>query len=62
MIEYAYNNSVHSSSGCSPFYLCYGRHSLSPVQLLSRVESKNAVANAFIRQLEVDVAHAWENL
>ena len=62
MIEYAYNNSVNSSSGYSPFYLCYGRHPLSPVQLLSQVESKNAAADAFLRQLEVDVAHALENL
>ena len=62
MIEYAYNNSVHSSSGYSPFYLCYGRHPLSPVQLLSQAESKNAAADAFLRQLEEDVAHALENL
>ena len=62
MIEYAYNNSVHSSSGYSPFYLCYGRHPLSPVQLLSQVESKNVAADAFLRQLEEDVTHALENL
>ena len=62
MIEYAYNNSVHSSSGYSPFYLCYGRHPLSPVQLLSQVESKNAAADAFLWQLEEDVTHALENL
>ena len=62
MIEYAYNNSVHSSSGYSPFYLCYGRHPLSPVQLLSQVESKNAAANAFLLHLEENVAHALENL
>ena len=51
MMEYAYNNAVHSSSGYTPFYLCYGRHPLSPVQLLSQVESKNAAADAFLQSV-----------
>ena len=49
MMEYASNNAVHSSSGYTPFYLCYGRHPLSPIQLLSQVESKNAAADAFLQ-------------
>ena len=36
MVEFAYNNSVHSSSAYTPFYLCYGRHPISPVNLVSR--------------------------
>ena len=62
MIEFAYNNSIHSSSGYSPFYLCYGRHPVSPVNLLSQVESKNEAADSFLRQLEEDVAQALLNL
>ena len=62
MIEFAYNNSIHSSSGFTPFYLCYGRHPVSPVNLLSQVESKNEAADSFLRQLEADLAQALENL
>ena len=62
MVEFAYNNSVHSSSGFTPFYLCYGRHPVSPVNLLSQVESKNEAADSFLRQLEEDVAQAISNL
>ena len=49
MIEFAYNNSIHSSSGYTPFYLCYGRHLVSPVNLLSQIESKNEAAYLFLR-------------
>ena len=62
MVEFAYNNSVHGSSGFAPFYLCYGRHPISPVNLLSQVESKNEAADSFLRQLEEDVALAIRNL
>ena len=62
MVEFAYNNSIHGSSGFTPFYLCYGRHPVSPVNLLTQVESKNEVADSFLRQLEEDVALAIRNL
>ena len=62
MVEFAYNNSVHSSSSYTPFYLCYGRHPVSPVNLVSQVESRNEAADSFLRQLEEDVAQALQNL
>ena len=62
MVEFAYNNSVHGSSGFTLFYLCYGRHLVSPVNLLSQVESKNEAADSFLRQLEEDVALSIQNL
>ena len=49
MFEFMYNNFVHSSSGYTPFYLCYGRHPVSPVNLVSQVESKNEAADSFLR-------------
>ena len=62
MVEFTYNNSVHSSSGYTPFYLCYGRHPVSPANLVSQVESRNEAANSFLRQLEEDVAQALQKL
>ena len=62
MIEFAYNNSIHSSSGYTPFYLCYGRHLVSPATLLNQVESKNEATDSFLRQLDEDMAQAVENL
>ena len=49
MVEFAYNNSVPSSSGYTPFYLSYGRHLVSPVNLVSQVESRNEVVDSFLR-------------
>ena len=62
MIEFAYNNSIHSSSGYTPFYLCCGRHPMSPATFLSQVESKNEATNSFLQQLEEDMVQTMENL
>ena len=62
MVEFAYNNAVHSSSGYTPFHLCYGRHPVSPAQLVVQVETKNEGADSFLEQLHQDVDQAIQNL
>ena len=62
MIEFAYNNSVHSSTGFTPFFLCYGRHPVNPVNRLIQVDTKNEVADSFLRQLSEDLDQAKQNL
>ena len=49
MVEFAYNNYVHSSFGYTPFYLCYGRYPISPINRMSQVESRNEAADSFLR-------------
>ena len=48
--------------GIHLFDLCYGRHPVSPVNLLSQFESKNEATNSFLRHLEEDVAQVLLNL
>ena len=62
MVEFAYNNSVHSSTGFTPFYLCYGRHPVNPVNRLIQVDTKNEAADSFLRQLADDLDQAKNNL
>ena len=62
MVEFAYNNAIHSSTGFTPFFLCYGRHLVSPINMLIQVETKNVAADLFLRQLVEDVDQAKQNL
>ena len=58
IVEFTYNNTVHSSTGFTPFYLCYGRHPMNPVNLLIQVETENEATDEFIGQLCKDVDQA----
>ena len=62
MIEFAYNNSVHSSTGFTPFFLCFGRHPVNPMNMLIQVDTKNEAADSFLRQLSEDLDQAKLNL
>ena len=62
MIEFAYNNSVHSSTGFTPFFLCYGRHPVNPVNRLIHMDTKNEAADSFLRQLQEDLDQAKRNI
>ena len=62
MVEFAYNNAVHSTTGYSPFYLCYGRHPLSPATILTDIETKNCAAEEFLEHLQRDLKTAIQNI
>ena len=62
MVEFVYNNAVHSSTGFTPFYLCYGRHPVNPANLLAGAETKNVTAEDWMTTLSKDLLQARENL
>ena len=62
MVEFVYNNVVHSSTGFTPFYLCYGRHPVNPANLLAGAETKNVTAEDWIETLSKDLLQARGNL
>ena len=62
MVEFVYNNAVHSSIGFTPFYLCYGQHPVNPANLLAGAETKNATAEDWMETLYKDLLQARENL
>ena len=64
--EFAYNNSLHSSSQFTPFYLNTGRHPRTPATLLSDVPlpaaSRSPDADSFVAALRRAWGNAKQNL
>jgi hypothetical protein len=42
LVEFAYNNTPQTSTGQTPFFLCYGLHPLSPVDLVHGVTDESS--------------------
>lgn len=66
MVEFAINNSKHASSQCTPFYLNYGRHPLTPLsaQLPSKgqIEVNAPAAAKFVAKMQDALTEAKKHL
>ena len=68
--EFAYNNSVQASTGCTPFYLNAGQHPLSPVDLVVRTRASaldtsgpsNPASDSFVQRIDASIERAKTNL
>ena len=61
MVEFVYNNVVHSSSGFILFIYVMD-HPVDPINMLVQRESKNEVADSSLGQLDEDMDQAIQNL
>ena len=56
-VEFAINNSWHESTRDTPFYLNYGQHPLTPINL-SNGPPQVPAATAFVNRMQTRIAHA----
>lgn len=63
MLEFAYNNSVHASTGYTPFWLNFGFHPRVPFSLVNpQIVTPNPQATDFAQAMAADLAAARANL
>ena len=63
LAEIAYNNSTHSSTGCSPYYLVYQRHINLPLDFaISDIHTKNAALEQLLNDRQQTLRIAREHL
>ena len=62
MVEFAYNNIVHSSTEFTSLYLCYGQHHVNPANLVAQVETQNEATKEFMGRLHEDLSQTIQNL
>lgn len=62
LAEFAYNNSVQSSSGFTPFALNHGQNPVMPLSLLPESKIDNPAAGALLEKLDGMLSKAKENL
>ena len=64
LLEYAYNNSVNSTTGYTPFFLNYGQHPVSPLDyaLVSKETQVNHTAATLLENLYTALDKAHENI
>ena len=62
-IQFAANSSPNRSTGYTPFFLNFGQHPTSPLQLLdSTISTKTEAVNSFLNRLRTQFQKARDNM